>query len=106
MHFSEKTSFPNDPVVFLKGYLGPKSGGPFSPLFALTDLNTPKLAQPVLSRLKGWKSPAKGYRALCVCVLFLYGWSYPRMWVQIWVGLRHFDLLKWGCANLGVFGAC
>ena len=41
--------------------------------------------------------------------MFLYGWLYPGVRLQIWAclsfALHHFDLLKRGCANSGGFGA-
>ena len=55
-------------------------------------------------RLKGRASPAKGYK---------FGGVFAPVWPMspfsacegADVHLRHFDLLKSGCANLGVFGA-
>ena len=66
--------------------------------------NPPELAQPGLCSRKGGH-PHRGRTNLGV--LFLYGRPYSRVRVQILVCLicSRFDLPRWGCANLGGFGA-
>ena len=53
--------------------------------------NTPEFAQPHLSRVKGWSSPARGYKFGCVCS-YMAGvishqrndWPYRNKHTQIW----------------------
>ena len=78
----------------------------------LSSKPTTEFAQPNLSRVKAWSSPARGYRFGCVCS-YMAG-HYPGILMTGHIGTnspkfvslsgddRALTLLKRGCANSGV----